>query len=313
VSGSVTQSTPGAAVTPSGGHAVGLRRTVERTWAQPLRRVIVMAPMSATGALVQLSPRDYDAVLFDLDGVLTPTASLHAAAWKLLFDDFLRARSQRTGEPFVPFDIGSDYPRYVDGKPRQDGVVSFLAARGIALPLAEPDGAPGEETVQGLGHLKDTYFLQKLRERGVQPFEGATELLHTLRAQEVRTAVVTSSKNCAAVIEAAGIGALFDARVDGNDVEHLNLNGKPAPDAFLEAAHRLGVAPSRAVVVEDAIVGVQAGHAGGFGYVIGAAAGYRGPMFPWQSGSDGQGERRAVQCGTQPLRDPWSDGAGRVS
>jgi beta-phosphoglucomutase-like phosphatase (HAD superfamily) len=118
--------------------------------------------------------------LFDLDGVLTPTASLHAAAWKQLFDDFLRARSQRTGEPFVPFDLGSDYPRYVDGKPRQDGVLSFLAARGIALPLGAPDDAPGENTVHALGHLKDTYFLSRLRERGVQPFEGAVELVRTL-------------------------------------------------------------------------------------------------------------------------------------
>jgi beta-phosphoglucomutase family hydrolase len=207
--------------------------------------------------------------LFDLDGVLTPTATLHAAAWKQLFDDFLRARSASTGEPFVPFDIRSDYVRYVDGRPRQDGVLSFLAARGITLPLGNSANPPGEQTVHALGHLKDTYFLQQLREHGVQPFEGAAELLRTLRAHDVRTAVVTSSKNGKGVIEAAGITDLLDTRVDGNDIEQLNLRGKPAPDGFLEAARRLRVAPARTVVVEDAIAGVHAAHAGRFGYVIG--------------------------------------------
>jgi beta-phosphoglucomutase family hydrolase len=234
-----------------------------------------MARVSAIGVLVQLSPRDYDAVLFDLDGVLTPTASLHAAAWKQLFDEFLRARSQRSSEPFVPFDLGSDYHRYVDGKSRQDGVLSFFAARGITLPAGELNDPPGEQTVQALGHLKDTYFLRRLREHGNQPFEGATELVRTLRVHEVRTAVVTSSKNGEAVLEAAGITALFDTRVDGNDIEQLNLKGKPAPDAFLEAARRLRVTPSRAVVVEDATAGVQGARAGRFGYVIGVDHGGR--------------------------------------
>ena len=244
-----------------------------------------MAHVSAIGVLVQLSPRDYDAVLFDLDGVLTPTASLHAAAWKQLFDDFLRARAQRTGEPFVPFDLGSDYPRYVDGKSRQDGVLSFFAARGITLPLGDPDDAPGEETVHALGHLKDAYFLQRLRQHGVQPFEGAAELVRTLRMHQVRTAVVTSSKNGEAVLEAAGIAALFDIRVDGNDIEQLHLKGKPAPDAFLEAARRLRVAPFRAVVVEDATAGVQGAHAGRFGYVIGVDHGGRSQALR-ESGAD---------------------------
>ncbi|MBX5459934.1 MAG: beta-phosphoglucomutase family hydrolase [Steroidobacteraceae bacterium] len=231
--------------------------------------------MSATGALAQLSPRDYDAVLFDLDGVLTPTASVHAAAWKKLFDDVLRARSERTGEPFVPFDIASDYARYVDGKPRQEGVLAFLAARGMTLPLGHPEDPPGNDTVHALGHLKDTYFLRSLKEQGVQPFEGAIELTRALRAQEVKTAVVSSSRNCEAVLKAAGIADLFDTRVDGNDLQALNLAGKPAPDAFLEAARRLHVEPARAVVVEDATVGVQAGRAGGFGYVIGVDRGGR--------------------------------------
>src|SRR6185437_8679451 len=139
-----------------------------------------MAAVSATGILIQLSPRDYDAVLFDLDGVLTPTSSLHAAAWKQLFDELLRTRWRRTGDTFKPFDLGSDYPRYVDGKSRQDGVLSFLGTRGISLPLGDPDDAPGQDTVHALGHLKDAYFLKRLREHGVQPFEGAAELVRTL-------------------------------------------------------------------------------------------------------------------------------------
>jgi len=244
-----------------------------------------MAAVSATGILIQLSPRDFDAVLFDLDGVLTPTASLHAAAWKQLFDDFLRARAQRTGEPFVPFDLGSDYPRYVDGKSRQDGILSFLAARGITLRPGDSDDGPGEETVHALGHLKDAYFLRRLREQGLRPFEGAAELARTLRVHEVRTAVVTSSKNGEAVLDAAGIRALFDVRVDGNDIEQLNLKGKPAPDAFLEAARRLQVPPSRAVVVEDATAGVQGAYAGGFGYVIGVDHGGRSQALR-DSGAD---------------------------
>jgi beta-phosphoglucomutase family hydrolase len=244
-----------------------------------------MAPVRATGVLVQLSPRDYDAVLFDLDGVLTPTSSLHAAAWKQLFDELLQTRSQRTGEAFKPFDLGSDYPRYVDGKSRQDGVLSFLASRGISLPLGDPDDVPGQDTLHALGHLKDAYFLQRLREHGVQPFEGAANLVRTLQMHEVRTAVVTSSKNGKAVLEAAGIAALFDTRVDGNDIQQLNLKGKPAPDAFLEATRRLRVAPSRTVVVEDATAGIQGAHAGRFGYVIGLDHGGRSQALR-ESGAD---------------------------
>jgi len=243
-----------------------------------------MVPVG-TGVLVQLSPRDYDAVLFDLDGVLTPTSSLHAAAWKQLFDELLRTRWRRTGDTFKPFDLGSDYPRYVDGKSRQDGVLSFLGTRGISLPLGDPDDAPGQDTVHALGHLKDAYFLKRLREHGVQPFEGAAELVRTLRMHEVRTAVVTSSKNGPAVLEAAGIAALFDTRVDGNDIQQLNLKGKPAPDAFLEATRRLRVAPSRAVVVEDATAGIQGARAGQFGYVIGVDHGGRSQALR-ESGAD---------------------------
>ncbi len=219
--------------------------------------------------VITLSPRDYDAVLFDLDGVLTKTASVHAAAWKKLFDSFLEQRVTQAGEPFVPFDIDTDYPRYVDGKPRYDGVAAFLASRGIELPLGAPEDGPDAQSVHALGNLKDRYFLQHLEQHGVEPYDAAIMLVRTLRAQQIKTAVVSSSNNCAAVLDAAGIAQLFDARVDGIDITRLELKGKPAPDAFLEAARRVGAAPSRAVVVEDAIVGVKAGRAGRFGCVIG--------------------------------------------
>ncbi|MCC7548924.1 MAG: beta-phosphoglucomutase family hydrolase [Burkholderiales bacterium] len=207
-----------------------------------------------------LSPRDYDAVLFDLDGVLTRTASVHAAAWKKLFDEFLQERASATGEAFVPFDIYTDYHRHVDGKPRVEGVKAFIAARGITLP---------DEAVARLAEVKDRYFMQALDQQGVQTYESAVALVQALRAENVRTAVVSSSRNCRAVLEAAGIANLFDTRVDGMDLARLPLRGKPAPDSFLEAARRLDAEPARAVVVEDAIAGVAAGHAGGFGRVIG--------------------------------------------
>jgi len=219
--------------------------------------------------VITLSPRDYDVVLFDLDGVLTRTASVHASAWKKLFDAFLEQRATQAGKPFVPFDIAADYPRYVDGKLRYDGVAAFLESRGIKLPLGTPEDGPDVQSVHALGNLKDRYFLQHLEQHGVEPYEAAIALVHKLRAQEIKTAVVSSSNNCAIVLEAAGIAQLFDARVDGRDITRLELEGKPAPDAFLEAARRVGSVPSRAVVVEDAIAGVEAGRAGGFGCVIG--------------------------------------------
>ncbi len=224
-----------------------------------------------TGAyrVITLSPRDYDAVLFDLDGVLTKTASVHAAAWKKLFDGFLKARAARAGEPFVPFDIDADYRRYVDGKPRYDGVAAFIESRGIELPMGTAADEPEMQSVHALGKLKDQYFLQHLAQHGVEPYEAAIGLVRDLRAQDVKTVVVSSSNNCAAVLEAAGIAQLFDARVDGTDLTRLELPGKPAPDAFLEAARRVGADPARAVVVEDAVAGVAAGRAGRFGCVIG--------------------------------------------
>jgi HAD superfamily hydrolase (TIGR01509 family) len=212
--------------------------------------------MTSITPVVTLSPRDYDAVLFDLDGVLTKTASVHAAAWKKLFDGFLEQRAADTGEAFVAFDIDADYRRYVDGKPRYDGVAAFLESRGIELPFGTPEDGPGAQTVHALGNLKDQYFTQQLEQHGVEVYEAAIALVRTLRAQEIKTA-------------AAGIAQLFDARVDGIDIMRLGLNGKPAPDAFLEAAERLKAEPSCAVVVEDAIAGVEAGRAGRFGCVIG--------------------------------------------
>ncbi|HEX6297535.1 MAG TPA: beta-phosphoglucomutase family hydrolase [Burkholderiales bacterium] len=225
--------------------------------------------MTGVVPVITLSPRDYDAVLFDMDGVLTKSASVHAAAWKELFDGFLEQRAARAGEPFVPFDLDADYRRYVDGKPRYDGVTAFLESRGIELPLGAPEDGPEVQSVHALGKSKDRYFLQRLEQNGVEPYEAAVALVRNLRAQAVKTAVVSSSNNCAAVLEAAGITRLFDARVDGTDITRLELEGKPAPDAFLEAARRLGVEASRAVVVEDAIAGVEAGRAGRFGCVIG--------------------------------------------
>ena len=225
--------------------------------------------MTSIAPIVTLSPRDYDAVLFDLDGVLTRTASVHAAAWKKLFDGFLERRSAETGQTFVPFDIQADYRRYVDGKPRYDGVVAFLESRGIELSVGTPEDGPGVQTVYGLGNLKDRYFSEELEQQGVEVFEAAITLVRTLRAQEIKTAVVSSSNNCAPVLEAAGISQLFDARVDGIEITRLKLKGKPAPDAFIEAARRIKVEAARAVVVEDAIAGVEAGRAGRFGLVIG--------------------------------------------
>ncbi len=218
---------------------------------------------------ITLSPQDYDAVLFDLDGVLTKTANVHAAAWKRLFDAFLEQRFADLGEPFVPFDIDADYRRYVDGKSRYDGVAAFLKSRGIELAVGAPGDGFDVQSIQALGDRKDVYFLEYLKQQGVEAYEASIVLVRTLRAQQIRTAVVSSSNNCAVVLETAGIAQLFDVRVDGMDVTRLGLRGKPAPDAFLEAARRLGIEPARAVVVEDAIAGVEAGHAGHFGCVIG--------------------------------------------
>lgn len=218
-----------------------------------------------------ISRERFDAVLLDMDGVLTDTARVHAGAWKRMFDEFLQTQAARSGKPFVPFDIESDYKHHVDGKPRYDGVRDFLRARGIALPEGGPEDPPQAQTVHGLGNRKDQLVNEVIAAEGVRVFPGAVTLLEQLRAAGIRTAVVTSSQNRARVLEAAGLDRLFDAAVDGHTLIARGLAGKPAPDMFLAAARALGVEPARAVVVEDAISGVEAGARGGFGLVIGVA------------------------------------------
>ncbi|MGB7971089.1 MAG: beta-phosphoglucomutase family hydrolase [Candidatus Deferrimicrobiaceae bacterium] len=216
-----------------------------------------------------LSSGRFDAVLFDLDGVLTATAKMHATCWKRLFDEFLAERAAATGEPTTPFDIVEDYKRYVDGKLRYEGVRSFLGSRGIELPEGTPDEPPGSGTICGLGNRKEAMVQDMLEADGVDVYEGSVKLVELVRSRGLRTAVVSASKNCKAVLEAARMSDLFDQVVDGEVAERLRLPGKPEPATFLAAAERLGVAPERAVVVEDAISGVQAGRAGGFGLVVG--------------------------------------------
>ena len=217
----------------------------------------------------QVTRDNFDAVLFDLDGVLTSTAAIHAAAWKTMFDDYLRRRAAERGDAFRPFDIASDYVRYVDGRPRYEGVQQFLESRNIHLPRGTPASPPGEESVCGLGNVKDQMVQEAIAAGKVQSFPSSVEFARLVRRRGLRTAVVTSSRNCTAVLRAAGMTDLFEAQVDGNTIEQEGLRGKPAPDSFLRAAERLGVQPKRAVVVEDAIAGVEAGRAGGFGLVIG--------------------------------------------
>ncbi|SDL77924.1 HAD family hydrolase [Streptomyces wuyuanensis] len=207
--------------------------------------------------------------LFDLDGVLTRTAKVHAAAWKEMFDDFLRRRADREGAGFVPFDAVRDYDEYVDGRPREDGVRTFLASRGVELPDGAPDDPPERETVNGLGTRKNELVLRRIREDGVEAYEGSVAYVHAVRDAGMRTAVVSSSANCRDVLVAAGIEDLFDERVDGIVAREQGLHGKPAPDTYLAAARVLGAAPRDAAVFEDALAGVEAGRAGSFGLVVG--------------------------------------------
>jgi len=208
------------------------------------------------------------ACLFDLDGVLTQTAKVHAAAWKEMFDGFLRDRSGRLGETFLPFDAERDYDEHVDGRPRADGVRTFLASRGIELPEGGANDPPEAETVQGLGLRKNALVLKLIKAQGVEPYEGSVRYLHAARAAGLRRAVVSSSTNCHEVLEAAGIVGLLETEVDGHVAERQALAGKPAPDTFLAGARTLGVSPADAAVFEDALAGVEAGRAGGFAAVI---------------------------------------------
>ncbi|NIO08862.1 MAG: trehalose-phosphatase [Deltaproteobacteria bacterium] len=216
-----------------------------------------------------MSQHHYDAIIFDLDGVVTDTAKVHATAWKELFDNYLKKREQRDRELFRPFDITTDYLTFVDGKPRYDGVQSFLESRNIHIPRGEPSDKPDLETVCGLGNQKNLKFSEILERDGAEIFQTTVDLIKKLRAQGIKTAIVSSSKNCQAVLKIAGLESLFDARVDGAVSESLGLKGKPDPDIFIKSTQLLGVSPDRSGIVEDAISGVEAGRRGKFGLVIG--------------------------------------------
>jgi beta-phosphoglucomutase family hydrolase len=214
-------------------------------------------------------PEGIRGCLFDLDGVLTKTAQVHDAAWEEMFDGFLGGRAARTGEPFVPFDPVADYDDYVDGKPRADGTRSFLASRGIQLPDGHPDDPPDKETVYGLGNRKNEIVLRRIRADGVKVYEGSVRYVRAAREAGLRRAVVSSSTNCRDVLSAAGIEDLFEVHIDGMVAERDHLRGKPEPDTYLAAARALALDPEQAAVFEDALAGVAAGRAGGFGFVVG--------------------------------------------
>lgn len=214
-------------------------------------------------------PDGVRACLFDLDGVLTDTASVHKKAWKSMFDSYLRERADRIAEPFVEFDIADDYLTYIDGKKREDGVQSFLAARDIELPEGDPDDDPSAETVQGLGNRKNELFHQTLQEEGVKVFEGSRRYLEAVAAADLAVAVVSSSSNTREILEVTGLAKFVQHRVDGVTMREEHIDGKPAPDSFLRAAELLGVEPAQATVFEDALAGVEAGHSGHFGCVVG--------------------------------------------
>jgi beta-phosphoglucomutase family hydrolase len=214
-------------------------------------------------------PDTIRACLFDLDGVLTQTAKVHAAAWKSMFDAFLRQRAERTGEPFRAFDVIHDYDEFVDGRPRYEGVREFLRSRGIELPQGAPDDPPTAETVDGLGNRKNELVLEAIHKGGVQAYEGSVRYVRAAQEAGLRRAVVSSSTNCRDVLRAAGIEDLFEAVIDGVVADREHLRGKPAPDTFLAGARALDVEPPAAAVFEDALAGVEAGRAGGFGFVVG--------------------------------------------
>ncbi len=214
-------------------------------------------------------PAPIRALLFDLDGVLTQTAKVHAAAWKQMFDQYLRERAKRTGEAFVEFDPVEDYDRYVDGLPRYDGVRSFLSARAIELPQGKPSDSPSAETVDGLGNRKNELVTALIDDQGVEPYDGSVRFVRAARKLRYPCAVVSSSTNCRDVLHVAGIEELFDEVIDGVVADREHLHGKPAPDTFLAGARAVGREPAECAVFEDALAGVQAGRAGGFGWVVG--------------------------------------------
>ncbi len=237
--------------------------------AAPQRQVRGTGLPSYTVPQVLGLPDRVTACLFDLDGVLTQTAKVHAAAWKQTFDNFLRRRAAERGEEFVPFDLGTDYDKYVDGKPRYDGVRSFLESRGIELQQGSPADPASDETIDGLGNRKNKLVLEMIRDQGVEPYEGSVRYVRAAIDAGLRRAVVSSSTNTRDVLKAAGISDMFEEIVDGVVAEEQHLNGKPAPDTYLAGARALAVAPAQAAVFEDALAGVEAGRAGHFGIVVG--------------------------------------------
>ncbi|MGV0038527.1 beta-phosphoglucomutase family hydrolase [Mycobacterium colombiense] len=214
-------------------------------------------------------PEKVRACLFDLDGVLTDTASVHTKAWKAMFDAFLSDRAKRTGDKFVPFDEAADYRKYVDGKKREDGVRSFLESRDIHLPDGSPDDADDAETIYGLGNRKNDMFQKVLKEDGVKVFEGSRRYLEAVSAAGLGVAVVSSSANTRDVLEITGLDRFVHKRVDGITLRDEHIAGKPAPDSYLRGAQLLDVPPDGAAVFEDALSGVAAGRAGNFGFVVG--------------------------------------------
>jgi len=212
---------------------------------------------------------DIKAFIFDMDGVITDTATTHAASWKKMFDEYLKKVASRSHTEFTPFEIDRDYYVYIDGKPRYDGVLSFLNSRGIELPYGDPEDRINRETICGLGNRKDKYYHQYLKSKGANSYKSSAQFIVNLRSHGVRTAIISASRNAALVLKAANVLGLFDVKVDGVDSAKLNLRGKPHPDIFLEAARRLSVIPEHSIVVEDALAGVEAGRRGNFKLVIG--------------------------------------------
>lgn len=221
---------------------------------------------------IRIHLENYQAAILDMDGVITQSASTHRAAWKRMFDEFLKIRADETGHRFEPF-TEEEYYQYVDGKPRYEGAQSFLDSRDISISYGSPEDPPGKHTVCGLGNQKNRYFLQHLEQRGVESYASTQTFIRKLKNHEKAVAAISSSRNAKAVLDAADVRHLFSVVVDGQDSEQHHLQGKPEPDIFLEAATRLGVSPENAIVVEDALAGVQAGRAGGFGLVIGVNRG----------------------------------------
>jgi beta-phosphoglucomutase family hydrolase len=274
---------PGALIAPGFGDlagvftsfsARGLTRplSVPRPWSRTIRQSSVPLERtehrSSVFAVLGL-PYGVRACLFDLDGVLTKTAEVHAAAWKEMFDAFIRSRSSNDENGFVPFDLVADYDEYVDGKPRFEGVEAFLASRRIRLPRGDPGDSPDADTIAGLGNRKNEILLRLIREQRVEAYEGSVRYVRAAAEQGLSRGVVSSSANAREVLIASGIQDLFEVRIDGFVATREHLRGKPAPDTFLAAARALGAEPREAVVVEDALAGVAAGKAGGFGFVVG--------------------------------------------